>query len=72
MTAQLNRALDALPQNQQLVIHLKFHDELTYRQIATLTNRTVESVNGLLRRAFSTLRKAFGVDPRAATGTEGT
>ena len=63
LAQQLKSVMDALPKNQQHVIHLRFDDDMTYRQIAALMSCTVNSVHSLLRRAVGTFRKAFGVDP---------
>ncbi len=72
LAALLNSALDALPPNQQLVVHLKFDDDLTHRQIAALTNRTVRSVHYLLRTGLSTLRQQHALDPHDGTDRQGT
>lgn len=51
------RHMTTLPANQQEVLRLRFHGELTYTQIAEVTGLTVGNVGYLLHHALKTLRK---------------
>ena len=46
-----------LPANQQEVLRLRFHGELTYPQIAQVTGLTIGNVGYLLHHALKTLRQ---------------
>ena len=50
-------ALDALPPPQQEVIRLKFQQELSYRQIAEVTQQTPSNVGYLIHAGLKTLRQ---------------
>jgi len=51
------RRMANLPDNQQEVLRLRFHAELTYPQIAEVTGLTVGNVGYLLHHALKTLRQ---------------
>ncbi len=46
-----------LPDNQREVIRLKFQDDLSYREIATVTGLSVSNVGFLIHRGVKTLRE---------------
>lgn len=48
--------LGTLPPNQQEVVRLKFQDELSYKQISSVTGLTVSNVGFLLHTAIHRLR----------------
>jgi RNA polymerase sigma-70 factor (ECF subfamily) len=54
---QIQKALDALPDEYRLLLLLVADDELSYEQIGTLTEQSSDAVRGKLHRA----RKAFTV-----------
>jgi DNA-directed RNA polymerase specialized sigma24 family protein len=54
--ASLLRLLDALPPNQREVIRLKFQNDLTYREIAEVTQLTVTNIGFLLHTGLKKLR----------------
>jgi RNA polymerase sigma-70 factor (ECF subfamily) len=51
------RRMAKLPDNQQEVLRLRFHGELTYPQIAEVTGLSVGHVGYLLHHALKTLRQ---------------
>ncbi|MEM9416298.1 MAG: sigma-70 family RNA polymerase sigma factor [Planctomycetota bacterium] len=55
--AAVLRQMTALPANQQEVLRLRFHGELTYTQIAEVTGLTVGNVGYLLHHALKTMRQ---------------
>ena len=72
MLAQQHDAHDAvlkhmakLPANQQEVLRLRFHSELTYPQIAQVTGLTPGNVGYLLHHALKTLRQQTHITPQA-------
>jgi RNA polymerase sigma factor (sigma-70 family) len=48
--------MQALPENQQEVVRLKFQNGMSYKEIASVTELTVTNVGFLLHRAINTLR----------------
>jgi RNA polymerase sigma-70 factor (ECF subfamily) len=48
--------LDDLPPNQREVVRLKFHGQLSYQEISTITSLSVSNVGFLLHTAIKTLR----------------
>jgi RNA polymerase sigma-70 factor (ECF subfamily) len=55
--ARIQKALDALPSEYRLLLLLVADEQLSYEQVAHLTDQTPDAVRGKLHRA----RKAFGV-----------
>ena len=53
------RMLSELPDNQQEVVRLKYHHDMSYRQISEITNLTVSNVGYLIHTAIATLRRRF-------------
>jgi len=49
--------LEALPENQREVLRLKFQDNLTYRQIARITSRSVTNVGYLIHQGLKSIRE---------------
>lgn len=56
-TRLLMQRLASLPANQQEVIRLKFQQQLSYRQIATVTRLSESNVGFLLHTGLKTLRQ---------------
>jgi RNA polymerase sigma-70 factor (ECF subfamily) len=54
---RIQKTLDALPQEYRLLLLLVAGQELSYEEMAVLTNQSTDAVRGKLHRA----RKAFGV-----------
>ena len=55
-SSQLVRAMERLPGNQQEVLRLKFQQHLTYKEIARVTDLTVNHVGVLIHNGLKTLR----------------
>ncbi|MDW8055750.1 MAG: sigma-70 family RNA polymerase sigma factor [Elusimicrobiota bacterium] len=49
--------INRLPEKQKLVLHLAVYEKMSYKQIATILNTTVSSVESLLFRAKQNIRK---------------
>ena len=56
----LLRIVATLPPRQQEVIQLKFQNDLSYQQIAEITQTTANNVGVLIHTALRTLRKRYG------------
>lgn len=54
---RIQKALDALPEEYRLLLLLVADEQLSYEQVASLTNQTADAVRGKLHRA----RKAFAI-----------
>ncbi len=57
------RELATLPASQQEVIHLRFRQGLSYKEIASITDRTVNHVGVLLHNGLKTLRARMSRHP---------
>lgn len=55
----LAQILTTLPPRQQEVLQLKFQNDLTYQQIAEITNSTANNVGVLIHVALKTLRQKY-------------
>jgi RNA polymerase sigma factor (sigma-70 family) len=55
---RVRRQLDRLPDQQQEILRLRLHDNLSYKQIAAVTGLTVTNVGYHLHQAVATLRAA--------------
>ena len=53
---KLKRAINALPQDMQLLIHLIYFDELSYKEAAAVLKSTPKKVDNLLYRAKNLLK----------------
>lgn len=56
---QLRRHIRQLPALQQLALQLRYSDELTYKEIASLLNKREGTVRKLVSRAILVLRRTF-------------
>jgi RNA polymerase sigma-70 factor, ECF subfamily len=56
--SRIERAMDRLPPEYRLLLLLVADEELSYEQVAELTEQSTDAVRGKLHRA----RKAFGVE----------
>lgn len=54
--------LDRLPQSQYEVLHLKFQQGLSYREISDITQHSVSHVGVLIHTAIKTLRERMRND----------
>ena len=54
--SQIMDLLEALPENQRVVVRLKFQNGMSYKEIATVTDLSVTNVGYLLHTAIQTLR----------------
>ena len=52
----LSRAMQALPDEMQIAMHLIYIEELSYADAAKIMNKSIKQVDNLLARAKSTLR----------------
>ena len=66
--ASLLRLLDALTPNQREVIRLKFQNDLSYREIADVTQLTVTNVGFLLHTGLKKLRELATALPQDDLG----
>ncbi|MEM1222395.1 MAG: sigma-70 family RNA polymerase sigma factor [Verrucomicrobiota bacterium] len=55
-SAQLLKLIQSLPENQREVVRLKFQNDLSYKEIADVTQLSVSNVGFLLHTAIKTLR----------------
>jgi len=55
LSSKIQRALDAMPEEYRLLLLLVADDELSYQEVADLTEQSVDAVRGKLHRA----RRAF-------------
>lgn len=53
----LQKILMLLPENQQEIIKMRFYDELTFKEIAELTNTSINTTLGRMRYALMNIRK---------------
>ena len=53
----LKNIMSLLPENQQEIIKMRFYDELTFREIAELTNTSINTTLGRMRYALMNIRK---------------
>ncbi len=63
----LDKALTTLTVEQREVILLRFHDDRTISEVATLTGRTETATKGLQHRAVGALARAMGVRSQKVT-----
>lgn len=62
------QVLDDLPPRQQEAIRLKFQSGLSYREIASVMQITVNNVGVLIHTGIKTLRERLSTDTSAAPG----
>lgn len=53
----LARMIGMLPQMQQEIVHLRFYEELSFKEIAQITNVSINTALGRMRYATLNLRK---------------
>jgi RNA polymerase sigma-70 factor, ECF subfamily len=53
----LNWALESLPDNQRIAFTLSKYDELSYEEISMIMNTTISSIESLIHRAKTNLKK---------------
>ena len=53
----LHNIISYLPDNQQEIIKMRFYDELSFKEIAELTNTSINTTLGRMRYALINLRK---------------
>ncbi len=53
----LSRALEKLPENQRIAFTLSKYDEMNYEEISLIMDTTISSVESLIHRAKTNLRK---------------
>ena len=55
--SDLKNIMSLLPENQQEIIKMRFYDELTFKEIAELTNTRINTTLGRMRYALMNIRK---------------
>ena len=55
--SDLKNIMSLLPENQQEIIKMRFYDELTFKEIAELTNTSINTTLGRMRYALMNIRK---------------
>ena len=55
--SDLKNITSLLPENQQEIIKMRFYDELTFKEIAELTNTSINTTLGRMRYALMNIRK---------------
>ena len=68
--SQVLRVLETLPKNQREVIYLKFQSDLSYKEIADVTNLSVGNVGFLIHTAIHSIRKQMLTAPESARRTQ--
>jgi RNA polymerase sigma-70 factor (ECF subfamily) len=53
----LAKMIGMLPQMQQEIVHLRFYEELSFKEIAQITNVSINTALGRMRYATLNLRK---------------
>jgi RNA polymerase sigma-70 factor (ECF subfamily) len=61
-TARLARLLEHLPENQREVLRLRFQCDLSYKEIADITNLGVGNVGFIIHTALKRLRQLWPVN----------
>jgi RNA polymerase sigma factor (sigma-70 family) len=61
--ADVLKILSTLPANQQEVIRLKFHSDLSYLEISQVTNLSVGNVGFLIHTGLKTIRERVNTQP---------
>ena len=56
-----------LPENQQEIIKMRFYDELTFKEIAELTNTSINTTLGRMRYALMNIRKIIAENKTVLT-----
>lgn len=69
-SARVLAMVDSLPEPQRNVLHLRFAGELSYREIAEITEQSVSHVGVLIHNAIKTLRSRL-LQPAGTRGDEG-
>jgi RNA polymerase sigma-70 factor, ECF subfamily len=59
MEEEIMTVLDRLPENQKAALLLRTHEDLSYREIADILGVSVPSIESLLFRARTTLKRDF-------------
>ena len=60
-SSRVLRAMGLLPDNQQEVIHLRFQNGMSYKEIASVSDLSVSNVGFLIHTALKTVREKLGV-----------
>jgi RNA polymerase sigma factor (sigma-70 family) len=60
INAELNKLLNRLPEDQREVVILRHYADLSFKEIAALTNCSINTALGRMRYALTSLRKLKG------------
>ena len=63
MVGEIFRLLEELPKNQREVVYLKFHCDLSYKEISKVTKLSVSNVGFLMHTALKTIRQRVLSEP---------
>jgi RNA polymerase sigma-70 factor, ECF subfamily len=61
--ARLHAAIEALPERCRLVMQLRWRDQLSYAEIATVMGISIKGVENQLSRGLHALRQRLGIGP---------
>ncbi len=61
--SQMLELLETLPENQQEVIRLKFQNDLSYKEISSVTGLSVSNVGFLIHTGLKTIRQRLKSEP---------
>ena len=70
LSEKVRLMLNALPERQQEVVRLKFQQNLSYRQISSITGLSISNVGYHIHKAIQAIRREMGsMTPAYETGT---
>lgn len=65
VSLQLKASIATLSQSQQEAIYLKFYENMTYDEVASVMNTNVKAIYNLIGKSVTSLRKYFKAHPIA-------
>jgi RNA polymerase sigma-70 factor (ECF subfamily) len=57
LVAEVKHLISRLPENQRQVLTMRYYDELSFKEIAELTNCSINTALGRMRYALINLKK---------------
>lgn len=58
----VNQAIARLPQKMAVIVHMYYHDKMSYKEISEQTGKSVKAVDSILNRSRAKLRKGIKVN----------